>query len=137
MGAYNMGYTPNEAELAFVRKAYDESTAFLTICGGFQAAHLAGLLVGKMATAPRFMLEELKKQDPRTTWVDRRFVRDGKLWTSGALLNGQDLIRAFTMEHWPQLGSICLPVGGWPVRSAEYEGSEGLVAGQAPMVEAK
>lgn len=136
IGAYNIGYTPTDAELAFVRKAYDDASAFLTICGGFQAAHLAGLLAGKKATAPRFLLEELRKQDPRTTWVDRRFVRDGKLWTSGSLLNGQDLMRAFVMEFWPELGSICMPIGGWPMRSEEYEGVEGLAGGDIKMVAA-
>jgi transcriptional regulator GlxA family with amidase domain len=127
IGAYNVGYTPTEAELAYIRKAHDESVAFLTICGGFLGPHLAGVLAGKTATAPRFMLPELKEQDPRTQWVDRRFARDGKVWTSGALLNGLDLMREFMMEYWPELAAISVSMGGVPVRDVEYVGNDGLL----------
>jgi transcriptional regulator GlxA family with amidase domain len=126
MGAYFPGYHPTEAELAFVRKAHDESTAFLSICGGFLPAQLAGVLAGKTATAPRFMISELQKQDPRTVWKEKRCVRDGKIWTSGALLNGLDLMREFMLEYWPELTKIAIPLGGWPVRDNEYHGTDGF-----------
>lgn len=120
-----MGYTPTEAELSFVRKAHEESTAFLAICAGFIPAQLAGVLAGKTATAPRFMLPELQKQDLRTTWVERRWARDGKTWTSGALLNGLDAMREFMHENWPELTAIGISLGGWPVRENKYDGTEG------------
>ena len=126
IGAYFPGYTPNEAELAFVRKSYDDSTAFLTICGGFIPAQLAGILVGKTATAPRFMVPELQKQDPRTNWVEKRYVQDGKIWTSGALLNGLDLMREFMLEYWPDLTRITIPLGGLPVRDVDYDSADGF-----------
>lgn len=91
-------YVPNEAELSYLRKAHDECSAFLTICGGFIPAQKAGILAGKTATAPRFMIEQLRKEDPRTNWVEKRWVRHGKVWTSGALLNGLDLMMAFVRE---------------------------------------
>jgi transcriptional regulator GlxA family with amidase domain len=97
------------------------------VCGGFLAPQLAGVLAGKTATAPRFMIDELAKQDPRTTWVEKRFVRDGKTWTSGALLNGMDMMRAFMGEIWPELTRVAENVGAWPVRDVEYEGREGLL----------
>ena len=126
MGAYFPGYTPSEAELAFIRKAHDECTAFITICGGMLAAHMAGVLIGKTATAPRFMVAELQKQDPRTTWVEKRWVRDGKVWTSGALLNGLDLMREVALAYWPELASVVIPLSGIPVRDAEYQGTDGF-----------
>jgi transcriptional regulator GlxA family with amidase domain len=126
MGAYYPGYTPSEAELAYIRKSNDESSAFLAICGGFQPAMLAGVLAGKTATAPRFIVPELQKQDPRTNWVEKRYVRDGKVWTSGALLNGQDMMTAFMMEYWPELTKVVIPLGGFPRRSEVYEGTDGL-----------
>jgi transcriptional regulator GlxA family with amidase domain len=92
IGASLPDYTPTEAELAFIRKTHDASLAFLTICGGFVSAQLAGILAGKTATAPHFMIPELQKQDPRTNWIEKRYVRDGKIWTSGALLNGLDMM---------------------------------------------
>lgn len=126
IGAFYPTYKPIEAELSFIRKAYADCTAFLTICGGMFPAQLAGVLEGKTATAPRFIVPELQKQDPRTTWVEKRAVRDGKLWTSGALLNGLDLMREFIKEYWPELASVGAPLAGWPVRGLEYEGTDGL-----------
>ena len=65
------------------------------------------------------------QEDPRTTWVEKRMIRDGngegKLWTSGALLNGLDLMREFVMTYWPKLGREAIPLGGWPARSVEYD----------------
>jgi hypothetical protein len=98
----------------------------LTICGGFVPAQLAGVLVGKTATAPRFMVPELEKQDARTNWVEKRYVRDGKVWTSGALLNGLDLMREFMLEYWPELTRITIPLAGLPVRDVDYHNTEGL-----------
>lgn len=126
MGAYSMGYCPTEAELAYVRKAHSECTAFLAICGGFVPAQLAGVLAGKTATAPRPFVSMLQKEDPRTIWVERRWVQDGKTWTSGALLNGLDAMRQFMLQHWPELSAICTSLGGWPVRENEYYGTDGL-----------
>ncbi|CAI6336137.1 unnamed protein product [Periconia digitata] len=126
IGAWLPSYTPNEAELAFIRKSHEDCSAFLTICGGFTAAQMTGLLDGKMATAPRFMIPMLKEQHPRTTWVDKRVVRDGKIWTSGALLNGLDLMREFVKETWPEIASVVVPLGGWPVRGLEYHGTDGM-----------
>jgi len=65
--AYQLGYTPTEAELAYFRKAHDECTAFLAVCGGFMPAQLAGILAGKTATAPRPFVPMMQKEDPRTT----------------------------------------------------------------------
>jgi putative intracellular protease/amidase len=97
----------------------------LTICGGFMPAQLAGVLVGKTATAPRFMVSELQKQDARTNWVEKRYVRDGKVWTSGTLLNGLDLMREFMLEYWPELTRITIPLAGLPVRDVDYPDTDG------------
>lgn len=61
---------------------------------------MAGLLTGRTATAPRMMLEELKKSAPHVNWVEKRWVQDGKLWTSGTLLNGMDLMTNFIRQTW-------------------------------------
>lgn len=139
IGAYFPTYTASEADLAFIRKAYNDcaskipdarntsnyfiGSAFLTICAGMLPAQLAGVLAGHTATAPRFMLPMLQ-QDTRTKWVEKRAYRDGKLWTSGALLNGLDLMREFATFYWPELAKLCVPLGGWPERSLEYNAPE-------------
>ena len=120
---------PNEKELAFVRKAYDECCAMLLVCAGFVTAQAAGILKSKTCTAPRMLLEMLRKNSPETEWVDRRVAHDGKIWTSGALLNGLDLMVAFVRDVWGGDGSLVdslIDVGGWPVRSVEYGHGEGM-----------
>lgn len=95
MGQRKVGYAENEAEIAFIRKAYEDCSAFLAICGGYESAHRAGLLKGKTATAPRVILHQLREESPETNWIEQRWARDGKMWTSGILLNGLDLMMAF------------------------------------------
>lgn len=88
MGAHDAGYTLTPGEVAFVRKCHEHCEALLFICGGFLVALQSGLLEGKTATAPRPMLKMLRQMNPEVQWVERRWARDGKIWTSGALLNG-------------------------------------------------
>ncbi|QIW96688.1 hypothetical protein AMS68_002206 [Peltaster fructicola] len=118
--------TPTQAEIEFVRKAYKECTAYISICGGMMVPLHAGLLDGKTCTAPRLLLDAMKKDYPSVDWVERRYVKDkdGKIWTSGTLLNGLDLMRAFVHETWGGAGTLAeqlLYDGAWPVRDAEYK----------------
>ncbi|KAF2872255.1 ThiJ/PfpI [Massariosphaeria phaeospora] len=125
VGAHNSTHhTLTQAELAYLRKAYEESKAFITVCGGMMPALEAGILAGKTATAPLMLLDHLK-QNTGTTWEAKRYVRDGKLWTSGALFNGVDLIRAFVLHVWgtgekKKMVEFCLDFGSVPVRSVDY-----------------
>jgi transcriptional regulator GlxA family with amidase domain len=126
MGAHNFRYTPNEAELNFIRKSYEHCSAFLTVCGGFQAPLMAGVFQGKTATAPREMLEHLRSTTTDIEWVSKRWQRDGKLWTSGILLNGLSLMRAFAEIIWGGEGSLAervLEFGDWPKRDVNYADS--------------
>ena len=140
IGAHDFSsYTPNEKELAFVRKAHEECSAMLLICAGFMVAQAAGLLKGKTCTAPRLLLDFLRKNSPETDWIDARWAHDGKIWTSGALLNGLDMMVAFVREIWGGEDSLVestLDICGWPIRSVEYgpgEGMKGIDLQAAPM----
>ncbi|KAF7196024.1 Isonitrile hydratase [Pseudocercospora fuligena] len=127
MGAHHGNYTPNEAELAFVRKSYEDSSAFLSICAGMMVFLQAGVLDGKTATGPQPFLSILKEKHPETNWVEKRYVRDGKIWTSGALLNGLDLMKAFVTETFGGPGTLAeaiIEIGAWPKRDVEYKGGE-------------
>ncbi|KAK4665927.1 hypothetical protein QC763_408380 [Podospora pseudopauciseta] len=129
IGAYHAGYNPTETELAYVRKAYDNCSAFMTICGGIEVPLRAGILEGKTATGPRFMLDILRQLAPGTNWIEKRWASDGKLWTSGALLNGTDMVAAFQREVWggkslteeDSLVEFMARVGGVPVRDVDYK----------------
>ncbi|KAI6754520.1 hypothetical protein HG530_012272 [Fusarium avenaceum] len=125
IGAHAMSYTPDDTELAFVRKAWNDCSAFLTICGGVLVPLQAGILEDKTATAPTIILENLRKQSPGTNWVTKRWVRDGKLWTSGALLNGTDMMTNFLKAYWGKsddsLVGFLSKLGAWPDRDIDYK----------------
>ena len=123
MGAHEMTYTMNQTEIDFIKKTEAGCAAFMFICGGMLSGLQAGLFKGKTVTAPRFMLEQLRKDHPEVQWVERRWANDGKIWTSGALLNGTDMTRAFALQTWGGEGSLAefgMQLGGYPDRDVDY-----------------
>lgn len=105
VGAHHIDYHLTDTERAFIQKTYAGCSAFMTVCGGILVAVEAGLVAHKTVTGPRFMLPQLGAAAPDATWVEKRYVQDGKLWTSGALHNGLDMMAAFTRQTWPTRGS--------------------------------
>ena len=116
-------FTPTENVLKFVQgHSAAQGTAILAICTGtFTGAH-AGIFDGKIATGPRAFYEELRQQFPLVKWVDRRWARDGNVWSSGKysrqnqtegsstkinmaflgnITNGMDMVMAFIKHRWP------------------------------------
>ena len=98
----------------------------------------AGILDGKRATAPRQMLAQLKRDIPGVKWLDQRYVHDGKLWTSGSLLNGTDMMAQFALEAFgarngekEKLADYMVDVCCWPSRGVEYKEGEGMGQGNA------
>ncbi|KAK6376366.1 hypothetical protein LTS17_006961 [Exophiala oligosperma] len=127
MGASTLDYKASEAELEFIRKSYKDCSAFITICGGFEVPFAAGLFEGKTVTGPRPFLAQMRKVAPQTTWLEKRWHRDGKLWTSGAVTNGLDLIRAFAEEYWGGEGSLVefyVGLGHFSKRDINYADAE-------------
>lgn len=117
-----MGYKANEAEKEFLRKSYNACTAMLCVCGGFEPVLSAGLMEGKTATGPRFLLPMLRELGPGVNWVEKRWVQDGKIWTTGALLSGFDMVAAFGRATWgdgPLVGNL-IKKGGFPERDIDY-----------------
>ncbi|PWY83872.1 hypothetical protein BO94DRAFT_557697 [Aspergillus sclerotioniger CBS 115572] len=106
IGAGQTGYQATETEKAFLRKCYSECSAFLSVCGASDALLATGILEGKTATGPRSFLPLFRQIAPGTNWVEKRWVRDEKIWTTGTLLNGLDMIAAFGTEMWGGEGSL-------------------------------
>ena len=73
------------------------------------------------------MIPYLQKEAPGVNWQDKRWVQDGKIWTSGALLNGIDLMAAFVRQTWghgekKDLVEWTLEATGWNLgRSVNYD----------------
>lgn len=119
-----MGYQMTSGEIKFLQKCNDECAALLFICGGFIAALQAGLLEGKTATGPRPMIPMMQQSNPEVNWVAKRYVNDGKIWTSGALLNGTDMVQHFVRQLWGGEGSLVefgMRLGGYPDRDVDYK----------------
>lgn len=55
----------------------------MTVCTGCLPAARAGVFKGKKVTGPRGLLGGLKKEFPDTEWIDKRWTRDGRMWSSG------------------------------------------------------
>ncbi|KAI0538987.1 class I glutamine amidotransferase-like protein [Xylaria digitata] len=126
VGAHRFGYEPSKAELAFVAKSFESCAAFIAVCGGVDIPRLAGVLEGKTATGPRPLLDAWRAQSPGTNWVDKRWQRDGKMWTSGALFNGCDLVTNFVKQTWSgtpagAIGDFAAKLGAWPDRDVDYK----------------
>ncbi|POS74954.1 hypothetical protein DHEL01_v206650 [Diaporthe helianthi] len=123
-GATGVGYEMTKAELAFVRKSWNDCSAYLAICYGQECLLKAGILEGKTVTAPSDLLPSLRQEYPGTTWVEKRWQRDGKLWTSGTNMNGLDLMRAFILHTWGEgkgdLIAKASKLAAWPVRDVDY-----------------
>ncbi|KAI0202871.1 class I glutamine amidotransferase-like protein [Astrocystis sublimbata] len=136
VGAAPWGYVPSAAELAFARKAYTSCAAFLAICGGVDIPRRAGLLDGKTATGPSpivpmWVAEQSQSNEGggvgQTNWVEKRWVRDGKMWTSGALLNGADMVHNFARQTWGGdsatgwIVNYLATLGAWPDRDVDFK----------------
>ncbi|KAL8746117.1 MAG: hypothetical protein Q9190_001841 [Brigantiaea leucoxantha] len=83
----------------------------------------SGIFDGKEATAPRNFIPTLKKEEPQVKWVEKRWARDGKVWSSGAVTNGQDMMAAFVREMYPrEIVEVTLGMSDVVARGQEYEG---------------
>ena len=113
LGGPPLDHIPHPDVTEFLTAQLPHLTALLTICAGYLPLLHSGLLAGKTATAPRLLLPGLKAggQGPgegegeagKVTWVEKRWCKDevdGKIWTSGAVTNGLDLMVGFMRERF-------------------------------------
>ncbi|KAL8836776.1 MAG: hypothetical protein Q9176_006099 [Flavoplaca citrina] len=99
-------YRPSEAIQHFIQTQYQHVRHLLTICTGYIPALYSGVLDGKTVTAPRGLLPMLKEEKPDVKWVEKRWVRDGKVWSSGAVANGMDMMACFMKEEFKEQGAL-------------------------------
>ncbi|GJE94235.1 class I glutamine amidotransferase-like protein [Phanerochaete sordida] len=109
-GGTSPHYHASEAEKAFVRAQLPQLQALLGICTGAFVVAEAGVLDGVTATGPRGLLPMYRKAAPEVRWVEKRWEVEGKIWTSGGVANGNDLMAAFVRKTFPQLAEFILSV---------------------------
>lgn len=118
------GLRPSEDVLRFVRSHVEAGVELMTICSGVFVAAYAGVLDGKKATGTRGVMDMLEREFPKVEWVDKRYMRDGKIWSSGGITNGMDLAGVYIKQKWPELADIVLTMADVEVRSEEYGESQ-------------
>lgn len=87
----------NEAMIHFIFDQARSCRSVLSVCTGAFLLHRAGILAGRAATTHWRSLERLRSlEDVRV--LEKRFVRDGDVWTAAGVSAGVDLILAFISD---------------------------------------
>jgi transcriptional regulator GlxA family with amidase domain len=76
---------PAKEYLDFLQKHNAANVIILSICTGALVVAHAGITKGKVVTAPRFLIPDLRKNFPDVKiWDDTvRVTKDGNLWMCG------------------------------------------------------
>ena len=83
----------NTALIRFISEQAKYCKAVISVCTGTFLLHRSGLLSGKKATTHWNSLNCLKELGDVTA-VEKRFIRDGNVWSSAGVSAGIDLILA-------------------------------------------
>jgi transcriptional regulator GlxA family with amidase domain len=73
----------------FMKEVAKETKNILTACTGAMWLASSGVLDGKKATTNRMFLGMAKQMYPKVEWMDRRWIVDGEIWTSGGAFAGE------------------------------------------------
>ena len=74
---------PPEGMGKFIKNHFDAQCVIMSVCTGIFPLAASGVLKGRKATGPRALLSELRKKYPETAWSDKRWCKDGNIWSSG------------------------------------------------------
>lgn len=86
-----------EQVVSYVQWLGETSKAILSVCTGSILLQKAGLLRGLRATTHWAFLGRLR-DDPDVTVLEKRFVRDGRIWTSAGVSAGIDMTLAYIAD---------------------------------------
>lgn len=85
--------------LAWIAEQAERVQSLAGVCTGALVLARAGALAGKRATTHHGAFDRLPELEPSVAVVrDKRFLRDGKVWTSGGISAGIDMSLAI-VEH--------------------------------------
>lgn len=93
-----------DESLVYLREAAAESpeAVIMSTCIGAGWLASAGLLEGRRATTNRGELERYKERFPDVRWERKRWVVDGRFWTSAGAGCGADMVLAFMKGRWDE-----------------------------------
>ncbi|KAL2064997.1 hypothetical protein VTL71DRAFT_4137 [Oculimacula yallundae] len=103
-----------------------EGIDILSVCTAAYLLGQSGILDGKVASGPRALVPALRKKFPGTNWDDsKRWVKDGHIWTSGGITNGQEMVAAYIREKFPgPAAEAALEMAGVGDKGIDYERSK-------------
>lgn len=85
--------------IAYLRRCAAEVRYLCSVCSGSSLLAAAGILDGRRAATHWRLAEELQSRYPQIkVEVDRIYVRDGSIWTSGGVSAGIDLALALVAD---------------------------------------
>ncbi|KAJ2936861.1 hypothetical protein H1R20_g284, partial [Candolleomyces eurysporus] len=94
----------SEECIKFVQDRFPTLKGLLTVCTGSIAIAQTGILDGVQAASNKWalrMLAEAGSLNRKVKWVgDKRFVKDGKVWTGAGVTAGIDLAAEFARVHF-------------------------------------
>lgn len=114
---------PPTEYLEFLRNHSTTGATIMSVCTGSLLVAHAGLVRGKTATAPRFLIPQMRKQFPEAKFWDEnsRMTRDGNLYMSGGITNGNDMVAQYLRDNYPApLVNTILHVAEIDARPAQY-----------------
>ncbi|KAJ3574219.1 hypothetical protein NP233_g1913 [Leucocoprinus birnbaumii] len=99
----------------FFETQFPKLKAILTICTGSIALSQTGLLDGHKVCSNKWVLRQFAEAGllrEEVTWIgDRRWIVDGKVWSSGGITAGIDLAAEFARVHFdPEIVEIAKEV---------------------------
>lgn len=115
---------PPSDYLEFLQKHEAMGATILSVCTGALIVAHAGLTRGKTATAPRFLIPQMRKQFPETKLWDEnsRMTCDGRLYMSGGITNGNDAVAQYLRDNYPApLVNTILHVAEIDARPMQYQ----------------
>jgi len=108
--------------------AVKTQTYVLSVCVGIYVAAQAGILNGKNVTGTARYLPDLKKKFDKAHWVEKRWMADGNIWTSGTITNGNDMVAAFLRHLYPgELSKIVNAIADVGDRGQDFPPKAGSV----------
>ena len=102
-------YQASAAEKEFIRSQLPGLKHAFGICTGTFVFAQAGVLDKLTVTGPRTLVPLLKQIAPNAEWTEKRWEVDssGKVWTSGGVTNGHDMLAAFIRkEYAPEIAEL-------------------------------
>lgn len=118
----NPTYIPSATIRSFIIEQSKQVQALLVVCTASHTLAQTGLLTGIAATGPRIMLPMLKKSYPNVLWEEKRVVQHGNIWTSGAGMNGFDMVQTYMKQTFDKdLVEIALSLSDICIRRIDFD----------------